>query len=128
MRIEIARPCYWWRRSREATRITVYDVKAGKVVEEHYPFSCLQAYGTEQEEETVVIEFNPNIHAVFYRYRTNSNTGKIILYHIPPSVELEELLERIKKAFHYNRIHAEKARVARDRHQILHSYLYYLPL
>jgi hypothetical protein len=128
LKIEIARPCYYWRRSREATRITVYDVTKDKVVEEHYPFNCLQAYGTEQEDETVVIEFNPQRHAVFYRYRTTTNVGKIILYHIPPNTDLDQLLEKIRKEFKYNKVYAEKARVARDRHQILNSYLYYLPL
>jgi hypothetical protein len=128
MKIEVARPCYWWRRSQGATRLTVYDVTKDEVVREYPPFNCIKAYMTEQEEETVVIEFDPRRHAVFYRYRTNSNNGKIILYHIPPSIELEQLLEKIRKAFKYNRVYAEKARVARDRHQILYSQLYYLPL
>jgi hypothetical protein len=128
LKIEVARPCYYWRRSRYATKVTVYDVTKDKVVIEYPPFNCIHAYGTEQEEETIIIEFDPHKHAVFYRYRTNSNIGKIILYHIPPNTDLDQLLERIRKEFHYNRIQAEKARVARDRHQILYSQLYFLPL
>jgi hypothetical protein len=128
MKIEIARPCYYWRRSREATRITVYDVTKDKVVEEHYPFNCIKAIEEGVEDETVVIEFNPNKHAVFYRYRTTTNVGRIILYHIPPNTDLDQLLEKIRKTFKYNKVYAEKARVAQGRHQILYSYLYYLPL
>jgi len=66
MKIEVARPCYYWRRSREATRITVYDITKDKVVEEHHPFNCIQALTEEGVEgEIILIEFDPNKHAVF---------------------------------------------------------------
>ena len=128
-KIEVARPCYSYTRSRYAIKITVYDVTKDKVVEEHPPYNCMKALMEEGVEgETIVIEFNPEKHAVFYRYRTNSNRGKIILYHLPPSITPEELAEKIRKAFKYREVYVEKARVARDRYQILYSQLYYLPL
>jgi hypothetical protein len=128
-RIEIARPCYSYTRSRYATKVTVYDIINDKVVEEHHPFNCLKAFMEEGvEEETIVIEFDPEKHTVFYRYRTNSNIGKIILYHIPPNIDLDMLIQKIKKAFKYREVYVEKARVAADRYHILYSQLYYLPL
>jgi hypothetical protein len=128
-RIEVARPCYSYTRSRQATRITVYDVTKDKVVEEHPPYNCLRALMEENiEGEIIAIEFDPDKHAVFYRYRTNSNRGKIILYHLPPSIDPEALAEKIRKAFKYNEIHLEKARVAKDKYHILYSQYYYLPL
>jgi 23S rRNA G2069 N7-methylase RlmK/C1962 C5-methylase RlmI len=128
-RIEIARPCYSYTRSRYATKITVYDVTKDKTVEEHPPFNCLRALMEEGiEEETIVIEFDPTKHAVFYRYRTNSNRGKIILYHAPQSIDLDMLIQRIRKAFKYREVYVEKARVAQDRYHILYSQYYYLPL
>jgi hypothetical protein len=38
------------------------------------------------------------------------------------------LIQKIKKAFKYREVYVEKARVARDRYQILYSPLFYLPL
>jgi 23S rRNA G2069 N7-methylase RlmK/C1962 C5-methylase RlmI len=129
MKIEIARPCYSYTRTRQATRITVYDITKDKVIAEFPPFNCLRALMEEGgEEETIVIEFNPEKHAVFYRYRTNSNRGRIILYHIPPSITVEALAEKIKKAFKYREVYVEKARKAADKYHILYSQLYYLPL
>jgi hypothetical protein len=128
-RIEIARPCYSYSRTRQATRITVYDVTKDKVVKEYPPYNCMKALMEEGiEGETIVIEFDPTKHAVFYRYRTNSNNGKIILYHTPPNIEVEALIHKIRKAFKYREIYVEKARVAADRYHILYSQYYYLPL
>jgi hypothetical protein len=128
-KIEVARPCYSFNRSKQATRITVYDVTKDKVVTEFPPYNCLRAIMEEGgEEETITVEFNPSRHAVFCRYRTNSNRGLIILYHIPNSISPEQLAEKIKKAFHYREVDIRKARVARDRYHILYSQLYYLPL
>ena len=128
-RIEIGRPCYSYSRTRQATRITVYDVTKDKTVMEFPPYNCMKALMEEGgEEEILTVEFNPTKHAVFYRYRTNSNKGRIILYHAPPSIEVEALAEKIRKAFKYREVYIEKARVARDRYQILYSQYYYLPL
>ncbi len=128
-RIEIARPCYSYKRSRHATRVTVYDVTKDKVIQEFPPYNCLRALMEgETEGETIIIEFNPNKHAVFYRYRTTSNRGKIILYHMPPSTDLEALAEKIRKAFNYREVYVEKARIASDRYHILYSQHYFLPL
>jgi len=87
MRIEVAKPCYFWRRSREATRVTVYDVSKDEVVEEYYPYSMyqgLQWRSNQKEENNNYRIYDPRKHVVFYRYRTKSNTGKIILYHHTP--------------------------------------------
>jgi len=128
-KIEIARPCYSYTRTRYATKVTIYDITKDKVVNEFSPYNCLRAFMEEGVEgETITIEFDPEKHAVFYRYRTNSNWGKIILYHIPPSISSEALAEKIRKAFKYRDVYVEKARVARDRYQILYSQFYYLPL
>jgi hypothetical protein len=128
-KIEVTRPCYSYSRTRQATKVTVYDIEKNTVVEEHPPFNCLKAFMEEGVEvETIVIEFDPLRHAVFYRYRTNSNNGKIILYHIPPSITVDELAELIRKAFKYNRVYVEKARIAQDRYHILYSQYYFLPL
>jgi hypothetical protein len=129
MKIEVARPCYSYRRSREVTKITVYDVTHDKIIEEFPAFNCLRALMEEDRDyETIVIEFDPRKHAVFYRYRTNTDRGKIILYHIPPNITPEALAEKIKKTFHYREVYMKKARVAKDRYHILYSQLYYLPL
>ena len=128
-KIEVARPCYSFKRSRTATRVTVYDVTKDRVVEEHPPYNCLRAYMEQGVEgETIVIEFNPSKHAIFYRYRTTSNRGIIIVYYLPPTITPEALAEKIKKAFKYREVYVEKARVARDRYHILYSQYYYLPL
>jgi 23S rRNA G2069 N7-methylase RlmK/C1962 C5-methylase RlmI len=128
-KIEIARPCYSYTRTRQATRVTVYDITKDKVIQEFPPYNCLRALMEEAgEEETIVIEFDPSKHAVFYRYRTNSNRGRIILYHIPPSIDPDTLAEKIRKAFKYREVYVEKARVARDRYHILYSQYYFLPL
>jgi hypothetical protein len=128
-KIEVARPCYSYTRSRHATRITVYDITKDKIVEEHHPFSCVRALMEGGiEGETIVIEFDSDKHVVFYRYRTTSNRGRIIIYHIPPFIDLDALIQKIKKTFHYREVYIEKARVARDRYGILYSQLYYLPL
>jgi hypothetical protein len=128
-KIEIPRPCYSYSRTRQATRITVYDIVDDKVVKEYPPFNCLRALMEEGvEEETIVIEFNPSKHVIFYRYRTNSNRGRIILYHIPPNTDLDKLAQKIKRAFKYREVYMEKARIAEDRYHILYSQLYYLPL
>jgi hypothetical protein len=129
MKIEIPRPCYSYTRTRQATRITVYDIAKDKIVEEHPPFNCLRALMEEGVEgETIIIEFDPGKHAVFYRYRTRSNRGIIILYHLPPNVTPEALADKIKSKFQYREVYVQKARVARDRYQILYSQHYYLPL
>ena len=128
-KIEVGRPCYSFRRSRAATRVTVYDVTKDRIVEEHPPYNCLRAYMEQGiEGETITIEFNPQKHAVFYRYRTISNRGIIIVYHLPPGVEPEALAQKIIKAFKYREIEMKKARLAADRYQLLYSPLYYLPL
>jgi hypothetical protein len=128
-KIEVARPCYSFRRSRAVTRVTVYDVKRDRIVEEHSPYNCLKAYVEEGVEgETIVIEFNPSKHAVFYRYRTTSNRGIIILYHLPPGTTPEALADKIKSKFQYREVYVQKARVAKDRYQILYCQHYYLPL
>jgi 23S rRNA G2069 N7-methylase RlmK/C1962 C5-methylase RlmI len=128
-KIEVARPCYSYTRSRYATKVTVYDITKDKVVEEHSPYNCIKAFTEEGVEgETIVIEFDPEKHAVFYRYRTNSNRGRIILYHLPPSITPEALAEKIRKAFKYREVYVEKARVAQDRYHILYSQYYFLPL
>jgi hypothetical protein len=129
VKAEIPRPCYSHKRSKAATKITVYDVTKDKVVEEFPPFNCLRALMEEGVEgETIIIEFNPSRHAVFYRYRTTTNNGKIILYHLPPTITVEALAEKIKKAFKYREVYIEKARVAKDRYHLLYSQYYYLPL
>jgi hypothetical protein len=128
-KVEVSRPCYSYRRSRATTRVTVYDVTKDKVIEEFPPFNCLRALMEQDVEgETIVIEFNPEKHAVFYRYRTTSNRSLIILYHIPPSIDPDTLAEKIKKVFKYREVYIQKARVARDRYHILYSQYYYLPL
>ena len=128
-KIEVARPCYSYTRSRYATKITIYDVTKDKTVMEFPPYNCMKALMEEGgEEEILTVEFNPEKHAVFYRYRTNSNRGRIILYHIPPSTDLDTLIQKIRKAFKYNEVYVEKARIAQDRYQILYSQYYYLPL
>jgi hypothetical protein len=128
-KIEVARPCYSYARTRQATKVTVYDVAKDKVIREFPPFNCLRALMEEGVEgETIVIEFDPSRHAVFHRYRTNSNRGRIILYHLPPSVTPEALADKIKKAFKYREVHIEKARKAADKYHILYSQYYYLPL
>jgi hypothetical protein len=128
-RIEISRPCYSYARTRQATKVTVYDVAKDKVIREFPPYNCLRALMEEAgEEETIVIEFDPEKHAVFYRYRTNSNRGRIILYHLPPNTSPEVLAEKIRKAFKYRDVYIEKARVALDRYHILYSQYYFLPL
>jgi hypothetical protein len=129
MKIMVARPCYSYTRSRYATKVTVYDVTKDEVIKEYHPYNCLKAFMEKGgEEETIVIEFDPTKHAVFYRYRTNSNRGRIILYHIPPSIDTDVLAEKIRKVFKYREVYLEKARVATDRYQILYSQYYYLPL
>jgi hypothetical protein len=129
MKIEVSRPCYSYRRSRVATKVTVYDVIKDKVVEEHSPYNCLKAFIEEGVEgETITIEFDPEKHAVFYRYRTTSNRGIIILYHLPPNITPEALADKIKTKFQYREVYVQKARVARDRYHILYSQHYYLPL
>jgi len=128
-KIEVGRPCYWFKRSRVATRVTVYDVTKDKIVEEHPPYNCLRAYMEEGiEGETITIEFNPSKHSIFYRYRTTSNRGIIIVYHLPPGIEPETLADKIKKAFKYREVEIKKARLAADRYHLLYSPLYYLPL
>jgi hypothetical protein len=128
-KIEVGRPCYWFKRSRVATRVTVYDVTKDKIVEEHPPYNCLRAYMEEGiEGETITIEFNPSKHSIFYRYRTTSNRGIIIVYYLPPTITVEELAHKIIKAFKYREVEIKKARLAADRYHLLYSPLYYLPL
>ena len=129
MKVEIPRPCYSYKRSKAATRVTVYDVTKDKVIEEFPPFNCLRALMEEGVEgETIVIQFNPQKHAIFYRYRTTSNRGIIIVYHLPPTITPEALAQKIIKAFNYREVEMKKARVAADRYHLLYSPLYYLPL
>ena len=128
-KIEVARPCYSFKRSRTATRVTVYDVTKDRVVEEHPPYNCLRAYMEQGVEgETIVIEFNPSKHSIFYRYRTTSNRGIIIVYYLPPTITPEALAQKIIKAFKYREVEMKKARLATDRYHLFYSPFYYLPL
>jgi hypothetical protein len=81
-----------------------------------------------KDPEEVVLEFDPLRHIVFYRYRTNTNRGRIIFYNIPPTSRLEEVIELIRRKWDYDEIsEAEIAEPTFD-NIYLYSMYYYKPL
>jgi hypothetical protein len=127
-RIAVGRPCCNYRKSYGATRITVYDVANDAVVNEVYPARCwkLRMEGKDPHEE-VVLEFDEARHLVFYRYRTNSNRGRIVFYNIPPSLTIEQAVELIRKKWQYREVYAKIAEPATGNIH-LYSVYYYRPI
>jgi hypothetical protein len=76
----------------------------------------------------IILEFDPQKHLVFYRYRTNSNNGKIIFYNIPPSLTLEQAIELIRKKWEYKDVFAYIAEPTADGYDYTYSPYYYKPL
>jgi hypothetical protein len=128
-KIIIGRPCCDWRRSCRAQAVTIYDVTSNTVVDEVYPVRCWRLWmeGKEPYEE-VVLEFDESKHLVFYRYRTNSNRGKIIFYNIPPSLSTEKAIELIRKMYDYDKISEASIAEPTIDNTYLYSMYYYKPL
>jgi hypothetical protein len=126
MKIMVARPCYSSRRTRGVTRVTIYDVEEDKVIEEYYPYDCKELLTGRKQGETLVIEFNPEKHTVFYRYKTNSDRGLIIFYHIPPHVDLKLLERKLMRMYRYREVNMELARQTNDLTLVAISPYYYM--
>jgi hypothetical protein len=126
MKIMVARPCYSSKRSRGVMRVTVYDVEKDEVVEEYHPYDCKKLLTEKIQGETLVIEFNPDRHVVFYRYKTNSDRGIIVLYHIPPLVDLKLLERRLMRLYRYQEVKMKLARQTDDLTLLPFSPYYYM--
>ena len=114
MKIMVARPCYSSRRSRGVTRVTVYDVERGEVIEEFHPYRCQDLLTEKIQGESLIIEFNPSKHVVFYRYKTNTDRGLIIFYHLPPLTDLKLLERKLMKMYGYQEVRVKLARQTND--------------
>ena len=128
MLIEVLRPCCDWKRSCSVARITVFNVTAGAVDEEIYPWKCWRAsVEGEPARRIVVIEFDPAKHLVFYHYRTENDNGMIIFYNIPPPLTVEEAAEFIRRKWGYKNAYATIAKTAFDDSHLYFQH-YYKPI
>ena len=114
MKIMVARPCYSSRRSRGVMKVTVYDIEKDEVIEEYHPYDCKESLTEKIQGETLVIEFNPEKHAVFYRYKTNSDRGIVVFYHIPPLTDLKLLERKLMRLYRYQEVRMKLARQTND--------------
>jgi hypothetical protein len=128
MKIMVARPCYSSRRSRGVTRVTVYDVERGEVVEEFYPYRCQDLLTEKIQGESLVIEFDPSKHIVFYRYKTNSDRGIVVFYHLPPLTDLKMLERKLIRMYRYQEVRMKLARQTNDLTLLAFSPYYFMLL
>jgi hypothetical protein len=126
MRIMVARPCYSSRRTRHVIKVTVYDVEKDEVVEEFHPYRCQDLLTEKTQEETLIIEFDPGKHAVFYRYKTNTDRGLIIFYHLPPLTDLKMLERKLMRLYRYQEVRMKLARQTNDLTLLSFSPYYYM--
>jgi hypothetical protein len=128
MKIEIGRPCCSYRRSCLATRIIIYDIVEDKVIEEIYPYRCWREWIEGKPDKTVTISIDPERHAVFYMYRTNSNRGLIIFYHIP-NIDVN-IVDIIKRKWDYREVTVKIAKAVdmNEKERIMYSPYYYIHL
>jgi hypothetical protein len=126
MKIIVARPCYSSKRSKGVMRVTVYDITKDEVVDEYHPYNCRELLSEKIQGETLIIEFDPSKHVVFYRYKTNSDRGIIVFYHIPPLTDLKLLERRLKRLYRYQEVKMKLARQTNDLTLLAFSPYYYM--